>query len=120
MKYRRLVTAIPGFVVAVSTALFGAASGVANGSTVGSPSGSPVGSPSVVASSAPAPAPPLSTTAPAAAPSTPSDCHPRSDRGSCYQPGEYCRNSDHGKYGVACDGESIICEYNDGWRWEPA
>jgi hypothetical protein len=21
--------------------------------------------------------------------------------------------------GVAGDGEKIICEYNDGWRWEP-
>ena len=95
-------------------------SGVASGSPVGSPSGSPVGSPTVAASSAPAPAPPPSTTAPAAAPSTPSGCYPLSDEGTCYEPGEYCRDSDHGASGVAGDGESIICEDNDGWRWEPA
>lgn len=73
-----------------------------------------------VASSAPAPAPPLSTTAPAAAPSTPSGCYPLSDEGTCYEPGEYCRDSDHGASEVAGDCESIICEDNDGWRWEPA
>jgi hypothetical protein len=95
-------------------------SGVASGSPVGSPSGSPVGSPTVAASSAPAPAPLPSTTAPAAAPSTPSGCYPLSDEGTCYEPGEYCRDSDHGASGVAGDGESIICEDNDGWRWEPA
>jgi hypothetical protein len=67
---------------------------------------------------APPPAPP--TTAPAAAPSTPSGCHPLTDGGNCYEPGEYCRDSDHGASGVAGDGKSIICEDNDGWRWEPA
>jgi hypothetical protein len=92
----------------------------------------------VAASSTPAPAPPPSTsapaavpsttepaaapstTAPAAAPSTSSGCYPLSDEGTCYEPGEYCRDSDHGASGVAGDGESIICEDNDGWRWEPA
>ena len=82
--------------------------------------GSPVGSPTSAASSARAPAPPPSTTAPDAGPSTPSGCHPLSDEGTCYEPGEYCRNSDHGASGVAGDGERIICEDNDGWRWEPA
>jgi hypothetical protein len=42
-----------------------------------------------------------------------------SDEGTCYEPGEYCRDSDHGASGVAGDGESITCEDNDGWRWEP-
>lgn len=44
---------------------------------------------------------------------------PADQRGKCYQPGEFCRNSDHGANGVAGNGEAIICEDNDGWRWEP-
>jgi hypothetical protein len=96
------------------------ASGSPSGSPVGSPSGSPVGSPTVTASSAPAPAPPSQTTAPAAAPTTPSGCYPLTNGGKCYEPGEYCRKSDHGASGVAGDGERIICADNDGWRWEPA
>jgi len=65
-------------------------------------------------------APPPQTTAPAAAPSTPSGCYPLTNGGNCYEPGEFCRNSDHGVSGVAGDGKRIICEDNDGWRWEPA
>ena len=73
-----------------------------------------------VKSKAPAPPPPPPTTAPAAAPSTPTGCHPLTDGGNCYEPGEYCRDDDHGVSGVAGDGEAITCEDNDGWRWEPA
>src|SRR5579862_2975923 len=67
---------------------------------------------------------PVQTT-PAAAPvvaasSAPTGCYPLTDSGHCYEPGEYCRNADHGVSGVAGDGENIICEDNDGWRWEPA
>jgi len=68
---------------------------------------------------APAPKPSPSISAPAAAPSTSSGCYPLSDEGTCYEPGEFCRDSDHGASGVAGDGESITCEDNDGWRWEP-
>ena len=57
--------------------------------------------------------PPPPTTA--AAPS----CSPIDDEGGCYEPGEYCRDSDHGATGVAGDGKTITCEDNDGWRWEP-
>jgi hypothetical protein len=69
----------------------------------------------------PAPA----ATAPAAAPSSPAaatsaGCYPLSDEGTCYEPGEYCRDADHGASGIAGDGEAITCEDNDGWRWEPA
>lgn len=64
--------------------------------------------------------PPPPTTAPAAAPSTPSGCYPLTNGGNCYEPGEFCRKSDHGASGVAGDGKRIICEDNDGWRWEPA
>ena len=63
---------------------------------------------------------PLSTTAAAAAPSSSSDCYPQTKKGNCYQPGEMCRQSDHGASGMTADGESIVCRDNDGWRWEPA
>jgi hypothetical protein len=72
----------------------------------------------------PAPSPPTQTTpaaaAPPPAPVTPAGCSPISDEGTCYEPGEYCRDDDHGVTGVAGDGETIVCEDNDGWRWEPA
>jgi hypothetical protein len=67
-----------------------------------------------------APPPSPKTTAPAAASTTSSGCYPLTNGGNCYEPGEYCRNSDHGVSGVAGDGERIICEDNNGWRWEPA
>jgi len=60
-----------------------------------------------------APAPPAPTTA------APASCHPLTDAGNCYAPGEYCRDSDHGVTGVAGNGETITCADNDGWRWEP-
>ena len=69
-----------------------------------------------------APSPPVQTT-PVAAPTHsagPTGCYPLSDEGTCYEPGEYCRDSDHGSSGVAGDGEAITCEDNDGWRWEPS
>jgi hypothetical protein len=50
-------------------------------------------------------------------PAAPS-CHPLTSGGNCYEPGEYCRNSDHGVTGVAGDGKSITCEDVNGWRWE--
>jgi hypothetical protein len=64
---------------------------------------------------------PPTTTAPLPPPTTaaPASCTPMTDSGSCYEPGEYCRDSDHGASGVAGDGETITCENNNGWRWEP-
>jgi hypothetical protein len=59
--------------------------------------------------------PPTTTTAP-----TPAGCSPKTDSGNCYEPGEYCRDSDHGVSGVAGDGEHITCADNNGWRWEPS
>ena len=72
-----------------------------------------------------APAPPSKqqpppTAAPPPPPPPKAGCYPLSDENTCYEPGEYCRDSDHGKSGVAGDGKAIICEDNDGWRWEPA
>jgi hypothetical protein len=56
------------------------------------------------------------TPPPTAAPA--SSCTPLSNEGTCYEPGEYCRTTDHGVVGVAGDGKTIKCEYNNGWRWE--
>jgi hypothetical protein len=52
-------------------------------------------------------------------PPPPASCHPLTNGGKCYEPGEICRNSDHGVTGLAGDGKVITCEDNDGWRWEP-
>jgi phosphatidylserine/phosphatidylglycerophosphate/cardiolipin synthase-like enzyme len=49
----------------------------------------------------------------------PTGCHPKTSSGNCYEPGEYCSDADRGISGVAGDGEAIVCEDNNGWRWEP-
>jgi hypothetical protein len=46
-------------------------------------------------------------------------CHPLTNGGRCYEPGEYCRHTDRGVRGIAGDGKRIICRNNDGLRWEP-
>jgi hypothetical protein len=87
--------------------------------TTAAPSAEPVAT-----TAAPAPTMAAPSTEPAAAPTqasaTPASCYPTSDEGTCYEPGEYCRDDDHGTSGVAGDGEAITCEDNDGWRWEPS
>jgi hypothetical protein len=87
--------------------------------TTAAPSAEPVAT-----TAAPAPTMAAPSTEPAAAPTqasaTPASCYPTSDEGTCYEPGEYCRDDDHGTSGVAGDGKAITCEDNDGWRWEPA
>jgi hypothetical protein len=75
------------------------------------------------ASLRPRPAPVTAVAAPSSAPAQPASapsCYPLSNEGTCYEPGEFCRESDQGMTGVAGDGEKIICEDNDGLRWEPA
>jgi hypothetical protein len=79
----------------------------------------PVQTTPAAAPAPPAPAAPPASTAPPAS-AAPAGCTPLSDEGTCYQPGEYCRDGDHGASGTAGDGETIVCEDNDGWRWEPA
>jgi hypothetical protein len=64
-------------------------------------------------------APETNTAAPSTTPK-PQGCYPLASSGNCYEPGEYCSDADHGMTGVAGDGESIACEDNDGWRWEPS
>jgi cardiolipin synthase A/B len=70
-----------------------------------------------------APASPItspSTATPVApAPTAGPSCHPLSDEDGCYEPGEYCRDDDHGTTGVAGNGESITCRQSDGsWEWQ--
>jgi len=43
----------------------------------------------------------------------------RASSGDCYEPGEFCPHTDAGMTGVAGDGKTIICENNNGLRWEP-
>jgi len=51
---------------------------------------------------------------------TPTGCHPKTSSGNCYEPGEYCSDTEHGMSGVAGDGKTIVCEDNTKrWRWEP-
>ena len=74
--------------------------------------------------SAPAPAPTTLPAPPAPTNATPTTagtagCSPIDDEGGCYEPGEYCRDDDHGVTGRAGDGETITCEYDNGWYWEP-
>jgi hypothetical protein len=69
-----------------------------------------------VTAAAPTPAPAPS---PTAAP-PPSGCYPKASSGNCYKPGEFCPQADADMRGVAGDGEAIICENNNGLRWEPA
>lgn len=68
------------------------------------------------------PPPPTTTTTPPPPPTTaaPASCYPLTSGGNCYAPGELCRSSDHGATGRAGNGETIVCQDNNGWRWEPA
>jgi len=75
--------------------------------------------PSASTATGPAPAPPPTSAPAPPPPPAPSGCYPKTDGGNCYEPGEFCRDDDHGATGVAGDGEKIVCEDNDGWRWEP-
>ena len=70
----------------------------------------------VTAAPAPGPAPAPS---PSAAPPLAS-CYPTSSSGNCYEPGEFCPAADAGMRGIAGNGGAIICEDNNGLRWEPA
>lgn len=72
-----------------------------------------------VTTPSPTPIPAVSAPSPAPTPTPPQSCHPLTNGGNCYEPGEYCRESDHEVAGIAGDGKSIVCEDNNGWRWEP-
>lgn len=83
------------------------------------PAPSPTHSAPPPSAAPPSAAPPTAAPSPSSAPPSPA-CYPLSSSGHCYEPGEFCSDADHGQSGVAGDGEAIICEDNNGWRWEPA
>jgi hypothetical protein len=90
--------------------------------TPAAPAGPARTTPAAAAPARPSSPAPAQSTQPAAPPAAaaPAGCYPLSNEGTCYEPGEYCRNTDHGVSGMAGDGEAITCEDNNGWRWEPA
>lgn len=47
-------------------------------------------------------------------------CYPTSSSGNCYRAGEYCPHSDIGMTGSDASGDPIVCENNNGYRWEHA
>jgi hypothetical protein len=79
----------------------------------------PEPAPTTPAHTTPAPSTPAAVVAPPTS-AAPAGCHPLTNAGKCYEPGEFCRAADHGASGLAGDGEAITCEDNDGWRWEPS
>jgi hypothetical protein len=93
------------------------ASAAASSPAQATPTQSPAPAPTPTTQVPPPPAP--VTQPPAAPPPPPAGCYPLSDEGTCYEPGEYCRDRDAGMTGLAGDGETIVCENNDGLRWEP-
>ncbi len=59
------------------------------------------------------------TSAPSATNPTTAACTPIDNEGGCYEPGEYCRDDDHGTSGRAGNGQAITCEDENGtWYWE--
>jgi cardiolipin synthase A/B len=68
------------------------------------------------------PPPPVTATTSAPPPTTAGSagCSPIDNEGGCYEPGEYCRDDDHGMTGRAGNGETIVCEDENGWYWERA
>ncbi|MBL7547385.1 PASTA domain-containing protein [Frankia sp. AgB1.9] len=47
-------------------------------------------------------------------------CHPTTSKGNCYKAGQLCPAAYHEQSGIAGNGEPIVCQDNNGWRWEPA
>jgi hypothetical protein len=116
----RVGDAPPGLAVVITVHVsLGGSQGNCRATLSPSPALVAVAAPTPASPPSPAPAPaPAPTTAPP--PTTAASCYPISDEGTCYEPGEYCRDDDHGVTGLAGDGETITCEDNDGWRWEPS
>jgi hypothetical protein len=108
----------------------GGSSSSGGGSASSAPAPAPTHYHSTHAARAPAPTHHHSTHAvptPAPAPThhhhsntaVPTGCTPKTDSGNCYEPGEFCRDSDHGVTGVAGNGEAIKCEGSGSstWHW---
>lgn len=104
----------PGAIVAAGRSSTAAAHSTVPGSIAHSTvPGSNASQPSARGATAPA-----MGSQPAAA-TGPGGCHPLTNAGGCYEPGEFCRTTDHGVTGLAGNGETIKCEDANGWRWEP-
>jgi cardiolipin synthase A/B len=85
---------------------------ISNGVSQQPVSGSPPATTKPPTSPPPPPPPPPSSP-------TTSGCYPIDDEGGCYEPGEYCRDNDHGSTGRSGNGQTIICEDKNGtWYWE--
>src|SRR5207249_490619 len=81
--------------------------------TSATPSPSPAPTPTE-APVAPPQAPAQGPAAPPPAPAAAAGCYPLSNSGTCYQPGQFCRASDHGRTGRTADGRAIVCTNNNG------
>jgi cardiolipin synthase A/B len=99
-------------IVTSSASVLGPLNSVLSGDiSSGQPQQRTSGSPSVTTS------PP--TSAPPPTSSTTASCYPIDDEGGCYEPGEYCRDDDHGTTGRAGNGETITCEeQGSSWYWK--
>lgn len=62
---------------------------------------------------------PVTTTVPPSPPTTATSGCYIDPEGNCYRAGEYCPASLRGQTVQGANGP-IVCEDNDGWRWEPA
>jgi phosphatidylserine/phosphatidylglycerophosphate/cardiolipin synthase-like enzyme len=90
--------------------------GPLNGTLSGDISG---GQPQARASTSPPVTTAPVTSAPPATGPAAAGCTPIDNEGGCYEPGEYCRDDDHGATGRAGDGQTITCEDKNGtWYWE--
>lgn len=104
---------------AVTAAASTAAAATETPNTSASTPQSPASSPTPTATAAVSTSAPRSSAA-VPAPSATASCYPLTDSKKCYAPGQYCRNTDHGKSGIAGNGQRIVCKDQNGWRWELA
>ena len=113
----RLIAAAAAVMVAAVILAAGCGSAAASAPM---PTPSPTHSVMSLAASSTSPSPSTlsATTLPVAA--LLASCYPIASSGNCYKPGEFCPKSDLGESGVAGNGTTIICQYNNGiLRWVP-
>jgi cardiolipin synthase len=98
-------------IVTSSAGVLGSLNSVLSGDMAGGQAQPTGASAPVTAVPAPSAPPPTNPTA--------SGCTPIDNEGGCYEPGEYCRDDNHGMTGRAGDGQTITCEDRNGtWYWE--
>lgn len=79
----------------------------------------PAKAPATTPATAPATTARKSTTTSPPTTQAQTSCYPLTNSGTCPSAGQFCRASDHGAYGVAKNGDAIVCRDNNGWRWQP-